>query len=444
MEAVIEEKHIVRYPAYKDSGVAWLGEIPAHWEVKRLKNVCDMFVSNVDKHTKPLEYAVKLCNYVDVYKNDFITSDIFFMEATATKDEIQRFSIRNKDVLITKDSEDWLDIGVPALVKHEEKNLLCAYHLAILRSRENLNGSFLHRALLSQYIKSQFSVKANGVTRYGMSHGAILGTLIALPPKEEQTAIAEFLDRKTAQIDKAIGIKEKQIELLKERRQILIHNAITRGLNPDAPMKDSGVVWIGEIPVHWEVVKNRNIFQERNEHGCEGLPLLMVSIHSAVSSEEISDEENIRGRIRIEDKSKYKLVKVGDIVFNMMRAWQGAIGAVRVEGMVSPAYIVAKPTVSINSDFFEYQHRTSAFIQQIDRSSKGITDFRKRLYWNEFKQLLTILPPAAEQSEIAAFISRLNAITDKAIFIKEKEMNKLKEYKASLINSAVTGKIKVC
>jgi type I restriction enzyme S subunit len=211
----------------KDSGVEWIGEVPEGWAIKRLKNVCDMLVSNVDKHTKPLEHPVRLCNYVDVYKNEFITSGINFMEATATTDEIRRFVIKIDDVVITKDSEDWLDIGVPALVKYEEKKLICGYHLAILRPNNSTIGGFLHRAILSQYIRTQFSVKANGVTRYGISHGAILGTFIAEPPKEEQQAISSFIDTATQKIATAITCKQSEIEKLKEYKATLINSAVT-------------------------------------------------------------------------------------------------------------------------------------------------------------------------------------------------------------------------
>jgi type I restriction enzyme S subunit len=432
-----------KYEAYKESGVEWIGEIPEGWDIKRLRNVCDMHVSNVDKHTKPLEHPVRLCNYVDVYKNEFITSEIHFMEATATADEIRRFSIKIDDVIITKDSEDWLDIGVPALVKYEAKKLICGYHLAILRPKKPTTGRFLHRAILSQYIRTQFSVKANGVTRYGISHGAILGTFIVTPPLPEQTRIAHFLDQKTAQIDQAIAQKERLIDLLKERRQILIHNAVTRGLDPNVRMKDSGVEWIGEVPEGWEVVRNHVIFEERNEPGNDTLPILSISIHTAVSTEEMNDEENIRGKIRIQDKSSYKTVRINDVAFNMMRAWQGAIGAVRTEGMVSPAYVVAKPKVEIDADFFEFQCRTPIFIEQMGRFSKGITDFRKRLYWHEFKQLITVLPPINEQKAVSKFILNLNSKITTAIACKQAEIEKLKEYKATLINSAVTGKIKI-
>lgn len=208
-----------RYPAYKPSGIDRLGEIPAHWEVKPIRRISDMLVSNVDKHTKSNEILVRLCNYVDVYKNDFITNDLQFSTASASEDEIRRFKIRIDDVIMTKDSEDWLDIGVPALVKYEANDLICGYHLAILRANSFIVGSFLHRALLSVSVKTQLNVKANGVTRYGLSHNAILSAFLPVPPLGEQTRITEFLDQKTAQIDQAIAQKERLIELLNERRR---------------------------------------------------------------------------------------------------------------------------------------------------------------------------------------------------------------------------------
>jgi type I restriction enzyme, S subunit len=211
----------------KHSGVEWIGEIPEHWEVKRLKYVAEMLVSNVDKHTKPLEIPVKLCNYVDVYKNDFITNEINFMSATAKSDEIKRFKIKIDDVIITKDSEDWLDIGVPSLVKYEEENLICGYHLAILRPEKIMDGSYFYRALLTPNIKMQFSIKANGVTRYGISHNTILGTWIPVPPISEQIAIATYLETMSAKIATAIRLKELEIEQLKAYKGSLINAAVT-------------------------------------------------------------------------------------------------------------------------------------------------------------------------------------------------------------------------
>jgi len=335
-------------------------------------------------------------------------------------------------------------LGKVALVDFEDNTYQADSHVTIIRGFEPEFVSKYHFYILSISFDLINGLLAQGSTNQTELQRDWLRDLkLPIPSFPEQTAIAQFLDRKTALIELAIGIKEKQIELLKERRQILIHRAVTRGINPNVKLKESGVEWIGEIPEHWEVVSNRILFKERNEPGNDSLTILSVSIHTAVSSEELSDEDNIRGKIRIEDKSNYKLVEPNDIAFNMMRAWQGAIGAVRVNGMVSPAYVVAEPIGPISADFFEYQYRTSGFIQQMDRFSKGITDFRKRLYWNEFKQLKTILPPLSEQKEIITYIETIKTKIATAISLKDQEIEKLKEYKASLINEVVTGKIKI-
>ncbi len=220
------------YPKYKHSGVEWLGEVPGHWEVRRLRQVALMLVSNVDKHTKEGEIAVHLCNYLDVYKNERITADIKFMRATASPDEIERFRLRCGDVAITKDSETWNDIGVPALVDYEAPDLVYGYHLAILRPyRNQLVGLYLLRALQSQGVTTQLHVAANGVTRFGLSHNAIKNAQIPVPPLPEQTAIAEFLDEQTERIDAAIAADRRVIDLLKEFRTHLVADVVTGKLD---------------------------------------------------------------------------------------------------------------------------------------------------------------------------------------------------------------------
>ena len=215
----------------KPSGIPWLGDIPAHWEVKRLRHVCEMRVSNVDKHTKLGETPVRLCNYVEVYKNERISESTRFMAATANQDERVRFGIRKGDVLITKDSEAWNDIGVPALVEYEAPDLVCGYHLAILRPRPGLLGSFLHRALDSRFIAAQFHVEANGVTRYGLSQGAILGVSIPIPPHIEQQNIVNYLDEQLAGRNTAIARTEREIALMQEYRTRLTADIVTGKLD---------------------------------------------------------------------------------------------------------------------------------------------------------------------------------------------------------------------
>lgn len=202
--------------------------------------------------------------------------------------------------------------------------------------------------------------------------------------------------------------------------------------------KPSGLDWLADVPSHWQVVANRALFKERQEAGEDGLPVLSVSLHTGVSDDEQNEEENARTRTRMADRTSYKRVRPGDVAYNMMRAWQGAIGAVRTDGLVSPAYVVAAPTAALNPAYFEYLYRTDWLIGEMNRASKGITDFRKRLYWQEFKQLSTLLPPCDEQDRIVAFLDQKTAEIDSAIAKKAQLIELLEESKRCLVYDAVT------
>lgn len=215
----------------KSSGVEWLGDIPEHWEVWRLRNIVRMLVSNIDKHIKEDEASIRLCNYVDVYKNERITEHLSFMPASASAEEIARFILKPGDIIITKDSEDWNDIGVPSLVEYSAPDLVCGYHLAILRPRVGILGEYLLRALQSSSIASQFYVAANGVTRYGLSHVTIKGVYVPMPPLPEQTAIVQFLNDAIANFDAATNHAQHEIALLREYRTRLIADVVTGKLD---------------------------------------------------------------------------------------------------------------------------------------------------------------------------------------------------------------------
>jgi type I restriction enzyme S subunit len=216
----------------KPSGIAWLGTVPEGWEVKRLRNVTELRVSNVDKNSFEDEISVRLCNYVDVYKNDIIHADIPFMEATASTAEIERFRLRIGDLIITKDSEDWKDIGVPALVETEADDLVCAYHLALLRPiASQADGAFLFWQLLSPDVRWQFAIAANGVTRYGLSRGSIKELVLAVPDIVEQEAIAAHLDAATASIRSTERDIQREIALIQEFRTSLIADVVTGKLD---------------------------------------------------------------------------------------------------------------------------------------------------------------------------------------------------------------------
>lgn len=212
----------------KDSGIEWLGKMPKHWEIKKLKFNAFVQFSNVNKKSEDGESSVRLCNYVDVYYNDFITPDLEFMEATASPEEINKFHLRIGDVLLTKDSEEWNDIAIPAYMTFEAPDLICGYHLAQVRPQEKvILGKYLFWLLFADCINYQFRIEASGVTRYGLSNYALNNSMCLIPPKKEQEAIATFLDKKTAQIDEQVNREQKAIELLKEYRNSLISEVVT-------------------------------------------------------------------------------------------------------------------------------------------------------------------------------------------------------------------------
>ncbi|MBA7575979.1 hypothetical protein ES708_17816 [subsurface metagenome] len=212
----------------KDSGIDWIGKIPEGWGVKKLKFVSEVYISNVDKKTYPNEHGVLLCNYIDVYKNEFITSNLEFMKATANIAQIKKLLINKNDVIITKDSETIEEIAIPAIVTEDFQNVVCGYHLAIIRScKEEILGKYLFRLFQSKKFSGQFSVKANGVTRYGISTHPIKNIPVLLPPKKEQEQIVNHLDKHTTRIDKTIQKVEQKIKFLEEYKKSLIHHTVT-------------------------------------------------------------------------------------------------------------------------------------------------------------------------------------------------------------------------
>jgi type I restriction enzyme S subunit len=289
-----------------------------------LKTACDFAVSNVDKHSFDDEVPVRLCNYTDVYKNDRVSPDMDLMAATATPQEIERFHLERGDVVITKDSESWDDIAVPAYVESTAHDFVCGYHLALIRPRRAvLDGRFLFRCLQSRPVALQLELEATGVTRYGLPLDAIGQAVLPLPPLPEQLGIANYLDRETARIDGLIAKKERMLALLEEKRAALISRVVTRGLDPNAPLKPSGQTWLGEIPVHWDVERAKNLFTVRDERSVDGTEeLLTVSHITGVTSRSEKDVNMFEA----EDKTGYKRCLPGDLAINTLWAWMGAMG----------------------------------------------------------------------------------------------------------------------
>ncbi len=430
--------HYKRYPAYKDSGLEWIGDVPQHREIKRLRHVGSFTNSNVDKKSYEDQKAVRLCNYTDVYYNEFVTAELSFMQATASRGEIEAFSLKKGDVLITKDSEDPADIGIPALVAEELPGVVCGYHLTIIRTSDADTSRFLHRVIQSQPTKAHFFVEAPGITRYGLGQDAIGNLPVCLPPREHRSILADWIDRETGRLDALIAKKTRFIELLKEKRQALITRAVTKGLDPSVKMKESGVEWIGEVPAHWETFSAKRLFTERDERSNTGAEeLLTVSHLTGVTPR---SEKNVN-MFEAESKVGYKLCHAGDIVINTLWAWMGAMGAAWQPGIVSPSYHVYKPGARVDSAFIDLIVRLPIFAKEVNRYSKGIWSSRLRLYPESFFEIRFAIPSRKEQEAIVEWV---RARTQRLTLLEEKtkrSIELLKERRAALITAAVTGQI---
>jgi type I restriction enzyme, S subunit len=430
-----------KYDCYKDSEVDWLGKIPAHWEVKKLKHIANFRLSNVDKHTRTNEKEVKLCNYTDVYYQKFITENIKFMVATATEEQIKTFTLEKGDVLITKDSETPDDIAVPAYVSQSLTNVICGYHLAHIKP-VSIHGKYLFYAFQSTIIASQFHISATGITRYGIGKSDIGNSLFLIPSLEEQEKIVKFLDKKCEEVERAIALKQKLITLLDEQKSIVINQAVTKGLNPNAPMKDSGIDWLGDIPAHWEVKRAKYLLKEVDERSQTGKEELLSVSH--VTGVTPRSEKNVN-MFMAEDYTGAKLCRENDLVINIMWAWMGALGVSNQLGIISSSYAVfrQKKPDTFNTWFLEHLLRSTQYVAQYNRVSTGLHSSRLRLYADTFLTFPIILPTKQEQDliekKVREKIAEIEELKEKTL----QQIEKLKEFKQILIAEAVTGKIKV-
>ena len=237
-----------------------------------------------------------------------------------------------------------------------------------------------------------------------------------------------------------MAAKERLLELLAEKRRALITRAVTRGLDLTVPLRDSGISWISKMPAHWETRRVAWLFRDRDERGEPNLPLLEVSINAGVVLREFSDD---RIESTASDFNTYKVARKGDVVFNKMRMWQGAVGVAPEDGLVSPDYTVAAPSGALSSNYAEQLFRTEMFSAECARWSHGIVWDRLRLYWEGFRDIEIPLPPLDEQRTILAHIQREMAKLDALRRATERTIGLLKERRTALIAAVVTGKLDI-
>lgn len=430
METLTNHMNIQKYSAYKNSGVEWLGEIPSHWDLTRLGTRFEERKTKVsDKDFPPLS----------VTKNGTIPQ---LDSAAKSNDGDNRKLVKTGDFVINSRSDRKGSSGIA----YQDGSVSLIY---IVMEPRGIHPIYCNYLLKSYNFIEEFYRMGHGIvadlwtTRYDEMKAIMVG----IPSIEEQTAIAAFLDRKTALIDQAVGIKQKQIELLKERRQILIHKAVTRGLNPDVKLKDSGVEWIGEIPEGWELSSLSYLAKidtgstpdrSRPNYWNGNIPWVKtgeVKYDLITETEEFITEYGLKN-------SATRLAPKGTILMAMYG--QGVTrGRVAILG-IDATYNQACCAILFNKRIdnrFGYYFFIAAYPHVRDA---GNETSQMNLSSGYISKLKFPIPPIQEQKEILNFIENASDKITTAISLKEQEIEKLKEYKATLINSAVTGKIKIC
>ena len=429
-----------RYPKYKSSGVEWLGDVPQGWEVRRLKSLVEEPLKYGANEAAELDDRMlpRFVRITDIGDDGRLRDETFKSLPTEVAEP---YLLKEGDVLLARSGGT---VGKSFIYKKAWGTACFAGYLIRARLRDtNCMPMWLYYFCQTDEYWGYVVGSQIQATIQNVSAEKYANLFLPLPPLAEQDEIASFLDRETSKIDALVGEQRRLIELLKEKLQAVISRAVTKGLNPDTALKLSGIEWLGDVPTHWEVGRMANVFREVAESGMDDLPILSVSIHHGVSDKEFNDEEMDRKVTRSDDRSKYKRVAPGDLVYNMMRAWQGGFGTVTVEGMVSPAYVVARPKKSITTAYVEHLLRTPQAIEQIRRHSRGITDFRLRLYWDEFKNIQIPLPPEQEAVEICRAIKSMDNSFNELTAEAERGIELLQERRAALISAAVTGKIDI-
>lgn len=441
-----------KYPEYTNSGIEWIGEIPNHWHSKRLKYSTELIVSNVDKKTNENEIKVRLCNYSDVYKNDIIKESLDFMVGSANDKEFERFKLINGDVIITKDSESPDDIAIPAYVPKDFSDTVCGYHLAIIRQTGKISGKYLFYLFKSYKFNQQFTIAARGITRFGLSYASIANAYVSVPTTTEQTTIANFLDHKTQLIDNLIAKKEKLIELLHEERTAIINQAVTKGLDPNVPMKESGIEWLGEIPEHWGISK---------------LKYFTKVISKGTTPSTIGKDLSDKGQIKfikaeniyenyLQDAPLFFIDEDTHALLNRSQLQEGDILLVIAGATIGKAAIMEEEYIPANTN------QAVCFIRLVERSYiKFVWYWLQSDYIKEFTKLSATQAaqpnlsmedignfylPKINLNELNSIIEYINSSTrriSETISILIKEIELFSEYKISLINEAVTGKIDV-
>jgi len=448
------EIKLKKYESYKDSGVEWLGEIPEHWEIKRLINIMDF----INRGATPIyveDSKIKIINQATFSKGFFDFNGLKSIDEKCLLGlNFKRSRVLKNDILLASTGGGVL--GKIIYIDFENENYFADSHVTIIRGNK-CESKFFYYILSISYDLINGVLAQGSTNQTELQRKWLCNFNFPFPPLPEQTAIAKFLDDKTAKIEQAIAQKEKQIELLKERRQILIHKAVTKGINPDVKFKDSGVEWIGEIPEGWEV-KRLKYFIKDLESG--------VSVNASESENAIEGEigvlktscvykyvfeSNENKKVFNSDLKRVNCpVKKNSIIISRMNAPDlvGASGFVEKDypNLFLPDRLwqTVFNQIDISVGWLSQVIKTIGFRNCISAIANGSSPSMKNISKGDYLNLRVPHPPLKGQIEVFDFIENISNKIATTISLKEQEIEKLKEYKASLINSVVTGKVRVC
>lgn len=406
----------------KNIGVDWIGSIPSNWKVSRFKHLFDE-----KKSTKNPELNSGSISFGQViYKNDESIPE-------STKEGYQE--VLEGEFLINPLN---LNYDLKSLrIALSRINVVVSQGYIVLKLRDHLHPNY-YEYLLRKFDVEQMKSLGQGV-RQTISFTHLKDENLVVPPIEEQKLISRYLDKKTNQIDSLVEKIQKKIELLKEQRTSLINHYVTKGLDPNVEMKDSGVEWIGEIPKHWDVQRISTLYSQTSIRGFSEEQNLSVFRDHGVVRRDDYENKNVLS----DDLSNYKLVNKGDLVLNKMKTWMGSLGVSEYRGIVSPAYYVLRPNFEFFSGYLHHLLRSKIYIDQYGSVSKGVRPGQWDLSYDEFKSLKVILPPVDEQKEIYNRLTKELKFNSQLSNLESKKVEFLEEYRQSLISSIVTGQIRV-
>ena len=423
-----------RYDSYKDSGIQWLGEIPSHWEMQRTKYI---WRETDTRSENGSEQLLSVSQYDGVRES----------KSDSRSESLIGYKLVKQSELVINIMLAWL--GGLGVSKYEGlvSPAYCVYKLI-----SKQNPYFLHYLYRTPMYLSEFARRSSGIvpSRWRMYSDDFGEVLTLLPPLPEQQAIASYLDTATAKIDEAIAQQQKMIDLLNERKQIIINNAVTKGLNPNAKMKPSGIDWIGNIPEHWEVKKLKHV---TSKIGSGSTPRGGAEVYQDSGVMFLRSQNIYNDGLRLDDvahivdgvhqKMKGTQVKCGDILYNITG---GSIGRcccynIENEANVNQHVSIVRP-LGINAKYLMFNLQSDNAQRQLRETLKGGN--REGLAAATFKEFLILTCPQEEQIQIVSHIEKMFVDIDLAISNATKQITLLQERKQIIINDVVTGKVKVC